>query len=225
MRIASVIGSPHGMDGNTGPLLEAVLDGARDAGDDVRVELYDLSELDVAPCRACDACHRTGECAIRDDFPRMKQSFLDADAVVLASPNYIRSVSAQTKAVLDRCCGLIHTQALEGTYGAAVVTSGGEESESVVDYTLRALQGQGCWMAGGVGAAAHQMQQPGPREAALGAGRELGADLVRCVEEGVEFPEQMPRKREFRRRMIQLVAANREDWTYEYEYWQAKGEL
>ena len=53
---------------------------------------------------------------------------------MLASPNYISSVSAQIKAFMDRCCGVIHRMAFEGKYGASVVTSGGGDEEPITQY-------------------------------------------------------------------------------------------
>ncbi len=122
MKLVAIMGSPHGMKGNTGRLLSSLLDAAGDAG--AQVTTFLLGDMDVAPCRGCDVCHKVGKCAIKDDFQTILAAMLDADAIVLASPNYIFSVSAQLKALFDRCCGAVHLQAMEGKYAAAVVTAG-----------------------------------------------------------------------------------------------------
>jgi multimeric flavodoxin WrbA len=111
MNILAIIGSPHGMGGNTARLMEEVLAGAKSAGGEV--EIVSLAELQVKPCVGCDACHKIGTCPINDDFESLKKKLLACDAFVLASPNYIFSVSAQMKALFDRCCGIIHCQARE----------------------------------------------------------------------------------------------------------------
>ena len=220
MKVVAVMGSPHGMEGATGQLLDGMIGGCTEAGAEVRTFL--LKNMDVQPCLACDTCHKTGECSIDDDFGQIKYAFLEADAVVVASPNYIRSVSAQTKAMMDRCCGFIHLQALDDTYGAAVVTSGSEESEVVEEYIQTYLRAVGCWTVGGVGAAAWQMGQEDPREEALSRAEALGKKLVECARQRATFPEQKPGRNEFRERMKKLVLANAEEWEYERRYWRAE---
>ena len=72
---------------------------------------------------------------------------LAADGIVLASPNYISNVSAQMKALLDRCFSMFHCQMLHGKYGACVVASGGPLFQKVEEYlvhvtgTMRLLEG------------------------------------------------------------------------------------
>ena len=150
MKLVAILGSPHGMKGNTGKVLDALVAAARGRG--AEVTLFSLAELKVGPCRACDTCHKTGACPTRDDFNTIRDALLAADGVVLASPNYIFSVSAQMKCLFDRWCGPLHLQAMEGKYGAAVVTSGGAESPEVENYMLRFLRAMGCWTVGSVGA-------------------------------------------------------------------------
>ena len=103
MNIVAILGSPHGMKGTTGALLAGVTSSAKAAGADVKTFL--LSKMTVKPCHACDACHRTGECSIKDDFNTLKTTMLAADGIILASPNYITSVSAQMKAVFIAAAG------------------------------------------------------------------------------------------------------------------------
>jgi multimeric flavodoxin WrbA len=223
MKLTAIIGSPHGMRGNTGAVLRGVLEGAEEAG--AHVTLFELSKLRVGPCTACEVCHKTGQCAIRDDFGAVLQAMIDADAIVLASPNYIFSVTAQMKALLDRCSGPLHTQLLQGKHAAAVVTSGGAGSGEVETYLLRFLRTLGCWTVGSLGAEALQLFGDATRTGVLVAAAKLGADLIAAAEEGRTFPEQEPEQAAFRERMKQLVTFRRQDWPYEYEYWRAAGRL
>ena len=172
MKIVAVLGSPHGMKGNTGRLLEPLLDAVRQRGAEVQV--FSLAELEVAPCRGCDVCHRTGTCHIKDDGDTIKAAMAGADSVVLASPNYVFSVSAQMKALFDRSCGAIHCRALSGKYGAAVVTAGGGGSEQVINYTGQFLLATGAWMVGGVAAEGAQLVDDARRRERVDAARELG---------------------------------------------------
>lgn len=220
MNIAAIIGSPHGMEGNTGQLLEAVVDAARAHG--ANVTTISLAHHDVAPCRACDTCHKTGRCAIRDDFDTIQTTMLDADGIVLASPNYISNVTAQMKALLDRCCGPLHLQACEGKYGAAVVSSGGEGSAEVENYLLRCLRALGCRTVGSVGTEARKLADDAARTQALHEAALLGTELADAIQNRKAFPEQDAERRAFSELMKQLVESRKGEWTFEYQAWQSK---
>jgi len=73
MKILAIMGSPHGMKGNTGRLLEEVLAGVQQVGG--KVELVSLAESKVLPCVSCYACHKTGTCVLKDDFEEMSCHF------------------------------------------------------------------------------------------------------------------------------------------------------
>ncbi|MGC8864066.1 MAG: flavodoxin family protein, partial [Armatimonadota bacterium] len=106
MRIIGVCGSPRGHRSATMHLVERVLDGARATGADV--ELVDVCDLKIDYCAACDACHATGFCSRNDEFALLKEKMLAADGLVLGSPLYFNSVSAQLKTVIDRLADVIH---------------------------------------------------------------------------------------------------------------------
>ena len=147
MKILAIMGSPHGMKGNTGRLLEEVLAGVRQGGGEV--ELVSLTESKVLPCVSCDVCHETGTCHLKDDFEEIKAKLLACDGFIFASPNYIHSVTAQIKALFDRCCGIIHCVGLEGKYGAVVETSGGGEDNEVIGYMEKVIGTVGAQAVGG----------------------------------------------------------------------------
>jgi len=86
---------------NSGALLEAALEGARGAGTDVRE--FDLARISIGPCRACDACARTGRCPFTDD-PLMEivDAAWDAGALLIATPVYYMAAPAQLKCFIDR---------------------------------------------------------------------------------------------------------------------------
>ena len=57
----------------------------------------------VAPCSGCYYCStHGGACVHKDDMADILQKMIDADVIVLASPVYFYSISAQLKAVIDR---------------------------------------------------------------------------------------------------------------------------
>lgn len=223
MNILAINGSPHGNKGTTGLLLSEATQSAQAAGG--KVTTLVVSDYHVNPCRACDVCHKTGTCAIKDDFPRFKDALLAADGIILASPNYISSVSAQLKAVMDRCCGLLHCLALQGKYSAAIVTSGGGGEEQVQEYILSFLRIMGSWTVGGAGAVASTLSDPATRPAALQAAAKLGAELARAISSGATYPEQQAQQSAFAQRMKRLVSSRSDEWTYEANYWKSRGWL
>jgi NAD(P)H-dependent FMN reductase len=98
-RALGIVGSPrHG--GNTEILVDEVLRGAKEAG--AQVDRITLSELDIAPCRACDRCLSTGECAQRDDWSTLLEQMKRSQIWVLGTPVYWSGPTAQFKAFLDR---------------------------------------------------------------------------------------------------------------------------
>ncbi|HUU22835.1 MAG TPA: flavodoxin family protein [Phycisphaerae bacterium] len=220
MDIVAINGSPHGPKGTTGSLLSEAAKAAEAAG--ATVATLVVSDYQVNPCRACDVCHRTGSCPIDDDFHRFKDALLAADGIILASPNYLSSVSAQLKAVMDRCCGLLHCQVLRDKHAAAIVTSGGGGEEQVQEYVLGFLRNMGCWTVGAAGAPAGMLADPATRPAALQAAAKLGADLVEAISAGATYPEQQAQRSAFAQRMRQLVIARGDEWTYEADYWRSR---
>jgi len=100
-KILIFLGSPR-REGNSSLLARQVEAGAKEGG--AEVESFFLHEMDIRPCDACDACRDKTEtdCILDDDmkdiFPKLRQ----ADGIVIASPVYWFTVSAQTKLFMDR---------------------------------------------------------------------------------------------------------------------------
>jgi multimeric flavodoxin WrbA len=105
-KIVIVKGSPR-RNGNSAALAERVEAGARESG--AQVESFYLHGMDISPCDACDACQADayGGCIIEDDMQVLYPKLLEADALVIASPVYWFTVSAQTKTFMDRCYALV----------------------------------------------------------------------------------------------------------------------
>ncbi len=99
MKILGIWGSPR-VGGNSEILLDALLDGAREAGGDV--EKVALRTLKISPCLEIYKCFKTGECPIKDDMVDLYPKLLQADVVVLASPIFFYGLTAQAKAMIDR---------------------------------------------------------------------------------------------------------------------------
>jgi multimeric flavodoxin WrbA len=220
MKILAINASPRGMQGNTGRLLDEVLAGVKQGGADV--EVINLKNLTVQPCVACDICHKTGVCGIRDDYEMIKAKLLSCDGFIVASPNYIYSVTAQLKALFDRCNGLMHCVALEGKYAAAVETSGGGEDQIVLDYMGRFINMTGAQTVGGVGSGMAGVRSFPDEERLFAKANSLGLELCCAIRDKKVFPEQEPFRQGFKGHMQGLVDAMKNEWVFEHEFWTRK---
>ncbi len=96
-------GSPREK-GNSSVLADQVCAGAAEAG--WEVESISLQSMDIRGCDGCDLCKETGVyCVIEDDMQSLYPKLLEADALVLASPIYWFTYSAQLKLCVDRWYG------------------------------------------------------------------------------------------------------------------------
>ncbi len=103
MKVLGIAGSPR-RGGNTDLLLDEVMRGAASRGAEVKTII--LNDLNIAPCQHCDACLKTGRCKVEDDMQMVYAELMGADRVVLASPVHFMGVTAQAKAMIDRCQSL-----------------------------------------------------------------------------------------------------------------------
>ena len=99
IKVLGISGSPH-RHGNTETLLDSFLDGARASG--ATVEKVVLKDLDYSPCRGCNACHKTGDCIVKDDAVILYEKILASDCLAVASPIYTMGITAELKGFIDR---------------------------------------------------------------------------------------------------------------------------
>ncbi len=96
-------GSPR-TKGNTDLLVQEALKAASGAGADT--EFISLAGKKIKPCNACGTCQTEkskGICAIKDDdVPGIFEVMKEADGIIVGSPVYFLSVTAQLKALFDR---------------------------------------------------------------------------------------------------------------------------
>ena len=99
IKVLGISGSPH-RHGNTETLLDSFLEGAKSAG--AVVEKVVLKELSYTPCRGCNACHKNGECIVKDDAISLYEKILASDCLAVASPIYTMGITAEIKGFIDR---------------------------------------------------------------------------------------------------------------------------
>lgn len=102
-KLLAIAGSPR-RGGNTDLLLQEVVRGAESAG--AQVKAMFLRDLCIFPCRHCDCCLETGRCVVEDDMQWIHSELRSADRLALASPIFFMGLTAQTKAMIDRCQAL-----------------------------------------------------------------------------------------------------------------------
>ena len=103
MMVLGIAGSPR-RGGKPELLLDEVLKGAARRG--ARIKKVVLKDLKIAPCDHSDACLKTGKCNIEDDMQMVYQDLEEADRIILASPIQFMTVTAEMKAMIDRCQAL-----------------------------------------------------------------------------------------------------------------------
>jgi NAD(P)H-dependent FMN reductase len=120
MKVIAFLGSPR-ENGNTELLLGEAVRGVEESGPAVQV--FNLNKMNIMPCQNCGGCDETGVCIYEDDMTRIYEAIRNADRIILASPIFFFSLSAQTKSMIDRCqafwCGkyLLRKPIPEGPHG------------------------------------------------------------------------------------------------------------
>ncbi|MDR2856036.1 MAG: flavodoxin family protein [Methanomicrobiales archaeon] len=101
--IITVMGSPR-RHGNTEKLLDQFIRGVHEEkrSADIHIEKVILRDLDIQPCKGCNACHKAGVCIIQDDAITFYEKIMAANVLIFAFPIYTMSVPAEVKAVIDR---------------------------------------------------------------------------------------------------------------------------
>ena len=117
-KVLILSGSPR-KGGNSDILCDEFLRGAQDAG-----------------CYYCST--HGGACVHKDDMADILQKMIDADVIVLASPVYFYSISAQLKAVIDRTVARwLEVKDKEFYY----ITTMADEEKASADTTLACFRG------------------------------------------------------------------------------------
>jgi multimeric flavodoxin WrbA len=135
--ILALNGSPN-KEGNTSFLLEQVMQAAREKGAKTKlIHVMDLLDnLDEKFCTVCsNPC--AGVCYRDTELEEAFKTMAEADAIVVGSPVYFGTVSAQLKAIFDKTRKLRADKLLAGKVGAGVSVGasrfGGQET------TIRAI--------------------------------------------------------------------------------------
>lgn len=104
MKVIGICGSPR--EGSSEYLLKKALNDLEESN--IETTFISVREKEIAPCNHCSWCEdHKGECSIKDDWESIKEDLKEVDGIIIASPIHFGSISAQTKAIIDRCQSLI----------------------------------------------------------------------------------------------------------------------
>ena len=122
MKVLGIVCSPR-LRGNTQILVQTALDKAQEAG--AEIELVTLAGKTISPCDSCYSCMKTGQCHIKDDMQDIYPKLLEADGIILGTPVYFWTLSAQAKALIDRTFVYRLERNLRNKAAGAVMVQGG----------------------------------------------------------------------------------------------------
>jgi multimeric flavodoxin WrbA len=115
MLVSGIVGSPK-KNGNVDLLISEVLRGASNQGAQTH-KIY-LNDLQIKPCQSCGVDPDPKYCLFDDDMKVIFEALESSDVVVLGSPVYFDTVSAQTKLMIDRSnCLMPYIKRSDGTSG------------------------------------------------------------------------------------------------------------
>ncbi|AMK16235.1 flavodoxin family protein [Methanobrevibacter olleyae] len=105
MKIIGISGSPR--EGASEFLLKKALS-ELEKEESFETKFITVRDRNINPCTHCDNCVETkGKCSIDDDMNEIYSLLKESDGIILASPIHFGSISAQLKAIIDRCQALI----------------------------------------------------------------------------------------------------------------------
>ncbi len=179
-----------------------------------------LCDCKIEFCKHCERCHRKiMDCPVEDDVVKIMNEMLEADGIILASPNYINCVTASMKALFDRTSHFIHCKRLLGKYIAGVVSSGSGYDKPVIDYMKHYSLTCGAQFAGGISSKVPIDEST--REKA----RIFGKKLRSIIQNRRVFNNQLKIIEQGKSHFKDLMILRKDSWKGEYDYWKEQGWL
>ena len=103
MKKILILSSSPRRGGNSDTLCDEFLRGAIESGNEA--EKIFLRDKNINYCTGCSVCSMYGKpCPQKDDMSEIVEKMLAADVIVMATPVYFYTMSAQMKTLIDRCC-------------------------------------------------------------------------------------------------------------------------
>ena len=135
-----IISTSMRKNGNSDLIARAFAKGAEEAGN--TVEIVSLADKQIAFCRGCFACQKTGRCIINDDAIGITEKIAEAEVVVWATPIYYYEMTGQMKTMIDRANALfVKDYKFRDIY---MLSTAAEEDASACERAVTGLKG---WIA------------------------------------------------------------------------------
>lgn len=147
-KILGISGSPR-KNANTDFLLDVALKAAENTGG-IETEIIYLRDYSINPCIGCYACcseiaaKKDSAClTFKDGMDEIYPKLKECDGLIIGTPVYFGSMTAQTKAFMDRTEGLLrygfstYQNALRNKVGAGIAVGGNRNGGQ--EFTLQAI--------------------------------------------------------------------------------------
>lgn len=143
MIVVGICGSPRQQ--ATEHVLTEALDMLKEKG--FETHLWTIRGKEVGFCTHCDYCLTNKECVLQDDMQELYVLLTKAKGIILATPVYNGGVSAQIKAIMDRCRAAVAADKnfFKGKIGVGLAVggdrAGGQELALMQIHTFYILNG------------------------------------------------------------------------------------
>jgi multimeric flavodoxin WrbA/putative sterol carrier protein len=219
--IVALNGSPHAGAGNTSMMIEMLRNPLAQEG--FQLDVINLTECEIDYCYGCAFCLEKGKCWIDDDHRSIVKRLLAADGIVMASPVYVFSVTAQMKAFLDRSLAYGHKPRSSWKPGLAVCVSAGLGETEVGDYLADILRIYGGFPVGTLTAISVGPGEFMGIETVTARAQDLAQDLARAIKEKRRYPA-TDRDLRFYQFMGDLVNNHKDTvMKHDFRHWQTQG--
>ena len=123
--------------GNSDTLCDEFMRGAIESGNEA--EKFFLRDKTIHYCTGCSTCSLHGKpCPQKDDAAEIIEKMVAADVIVMATPVYFYTMSAQMKTLIDRCCGLYTEMKNKEFY---FIVTAAEDDRKLMERTVDTFQG------------------------------------------------------------------------------------
>ncbi len=102
INLLKIKGSPR-PESNSFFILDKIAKGISNSVSDIKIKTIEVNKLKISPCQSCFECNKNGHCIINDDMQDLYEEFDKADIILLSTPVFFNGISAQLKAMIDRC--------------------------------------------------------------------------------------------------------------------------
>ena len=131
-----VLSSSPRKGGNSYTLCDQFIKGAQESGNDVE-KIY-LRNKRINYCTGCGTCNLQKPCPQKDDAAEVIDKMVKADVIVLATPVYFYTMSAQMKTLIDRSCARYTEISNKDFYFIATMA---ETEANRIERTFESLRG------------------------------------------------------------------------------------